>query len=133
MRGNQWLREPEQYALVFNKGRSWVDSRLVMKALPNGLNISRYGFSVSRRVGKAVVRNQVKRRLREILRSTPLKAGWDIVFIARPSAVTSFAYLRESAVGLITRGSLLAVASDNTSPIHGFIGERPGQDSGQEI
>ena len=131
MRGNQWLREPEQYALVFSEGRSWVNNRLVMKALPNGLNISRYGFSVSRRVGKAVVRNQMKRRLREIMRTTPLKTGWDIVFIARPSAVTSFANLRESAAGLLSRGNLLAAA--NTPPAFGSISGDSGRESRQGI
>ena len=133
MRGNQWLREPEQYTLVFNEGRSLVNNRLVMKALPNGLSISRYGFSVSHRIGKAVVRNQVKRRLREIMRTTPLKTGWDIVFIARASSVTSFPDLRQSAVGLLSRGSLLAEANVNTTPAPGGLGEGPKRESGQVI
>ena len=132
MRGKQWLREPEQYALVFHDGRSWVNSRLVMKALPNGLNISRYGFSVSRHVGKAVVRNRVKRRLREILRATPLKTGWDIVFIARSPAVTSFADLRESAVWLLSRSSLL-VASGDTRPAARSIRSESERESEQGI
>jgi len=40
-------------------------------------------------VGNAVVRNRTKRRFREILRSTAVKSGWDMVFIARPSAANS--------------------------------------------
>ena len=59
---------------------------VVMKTMPNGLEFARYGISVSRRVGDAVTRNRTKRRLREILRKTALKPGWDMVFIARPSA-----------------------------------------------
>lgn len=79
-----------------------------MKALPNQLAFSRYGFSVGRRVGGAVVRNKVKRRLREILRPLSLQPGWDIMFIARPrSAVFDFASLEKAACGLLERAGLL--------------------------
>ena len=79
-----------------------------MKALPNGLNFSRYGFSVGRRVGKAVIRNRVKRRLREILRLTLLQPGWDIIFIARPLIASAhYASLEKSVKGLLSRAQLL--------------------------
>ncbi len=86
MRGEQHLTTPAQYRLVYEKGSSWSNDLLAMRALPNGLRFSRYGFSVSRRVGGAVVRNRMKRRLREIMRRMPLRPGWDIVFIARSPA-----------------------------------------------
>ena len=108
MRGEEYLTKPGQYELVYNKGNSWVDSLMVVKALPNGLDFSRYGFSVSKRVGKAVIRNRVKRLLREILRLTPLEAGWDIIFIARPvAAAADYIKLRKSVKGLLSRARLL--------------------------
>ncbi len=109
MRGEEYLTKPEQYALVYNKGSSWISDLVVMKALPNGLTLSRYGFSVSRRVGKAVVRNRVKRLFREILYSAPLEPGWDIIFIARPRAAgASFASLEKAVQGLLSQARLLA-------------------------
>jgi ribonuclease P protein component len=55
-----------------------------------------------------VVRNRVKRRLREILRSTQLKPGWDIIFIARPPAAQAgFASLAKSVQALLSRAGLL--------------------------
>lgn len=114
MRGEQRLTKRRQYALVYRDGRSWVNSLVVMKALPNGFTLSRYGFSVSRQVGKAVTRNRVKRRLREILRLTLLEPGWDIVFIARPVAAgADYASLRESVRGLLSRAGLLKTAESN--------------------
>jgi ribonuclease P protein component len=108
MRGKEYLTKSEQYALVYNKGSSWVSDLMVMKALPNGLTFSRYGFSVSRRVGEAVVRNRVKRRLREILRLAPLAPGWDIMFIARPRvAGASFASVEKLVHRLLARAGLL--------------------------
>ena len=94
--------------MVYEKGSSWISGLVVMKALPNGLTLSRYGFSVSRRVGKAVVRNRVKRRLREILRSAPVGPGRDIIFIARPpAAAAGFASLKKSVQGLLSQAGLL--------------------------
>ena len=108
MRGEGYLTKPEQYALVCNEGGSWVNKLMVMKALPNGLTLSRYGLSVSRRVGNAVVRNRVKRLFREILRQAPLQPGWDIVFIARPAIATAdYTSLGKSANGLLSQAKLL--------------------------
>ena len=109
MGGEEHITKPEQFTLVYNEGNSWTNSLIVMKALPNGLSFSRYGFSVSRRVGKAVVRNRVKRLLREILRLTPLQTGQDIVFIARPATASiDYASLKRSVVRLLSRAQLLA-------------------------
>ena len=108
MRGEQYLKKPAQYALVYNKGRSWKNNLRVMKALSNGLAFSRYGFSVGRRVGEAVMRNRVKRLLREIMRSTSLQTGWDIIFIARSyTAGVSYAELAAAVEGLLSRAGLL--------------------------
>ncbi|MFH1003857.1 MAG: ribonuclease P protein component [Chloroflexota bacterium] len=108
-RGEEFLTKPNQYAVVYHDGRSWVNSLVVMKALANGLGWSRRGISVSRRVGNAVVRNRVKRRFREILRQTPLEPGWDIIFVARtPAAGADYAGLRDAVTGLLARARLLA-------------------------
>ena len=108
MRGEQYLTKRTQYTLVYGEGRSWVSSLVVMKALPNGLALSRYGLSVSRRIGNSVTRNKVKRWLREVLRLTPLEPGWDIVFIARPAAAaTSYADVEQSVTGLLSQSGLI--------------------------
>lgn len=79
------LRDNEQFQQVRKQGRSWSDPLLVLCVLPNGLDHSRFGFSVSRRVGKATVRNRAKRLLREAarLRRQMIPPGQDLVLIAR--------------------------------------------------
>ena len=108
MKGEEYLTKPAQYALVYNNGRSWISDLVVMKVLPNGLTLYRFGFSVSKRIGKAATRNRVKRRLREILRLAPIEPGWDIIFIARPPAAnTNYANLKKSIADLLSRAKLL--------------------------
>ena len=51
---------------VYKSGKAWVDGLIVIKTLPNKLEFSRYGFSVAKEIGKAVVRNRVRRLLKEI-------------------------------------------------------------------
>ena len=76
--------------------------------MPNRLPLSRCGFSVGKNVGKAVVRNRIKRLLREIIRQTPIKPGWDIILIARSnSAVVQFADLKKMVENLLSRARIL--------------------------
>jgi len=92
---------------VYKSGKAWVDNFIVIKALPNELEFSRYGFSVAKEVGKAVVRNRVRRLLKEIARLTSVKPGWDIVFIARPAAATTdYHQLKKSMEKLLLRAHL---------------------------
>jgi len=79
-----------------------------MKAMPNGLNLSRYGFSVTKKVGKAVQRNRLKRLLREVMRVQSLKPGWDIVFMARSAAGgADYHQIEGGVIRLLARAQLL--------------------------
>jgi ribonuclease P protein component len=74
--------------------------------LPNELPYCRLGLAVSRKVGKAAVRNKIKRRLREIfrkqLKDRPLQ--YDFVVVARSaSAEAEFADLQMSIVKIFPR------------------------------
>ncbi|MHB1293368.1 MAG: ribonuclease P protein component [Anaerolineae bacterium] len=83
------LTAASDFRRVHAEGRSWSNRLLVLSKYPNGLPNSRFGFSVSRRVGNAVKRNRIRRLLREAVRQKidVISAGWDVVFIARKGVV----------------------------------------------
>lgn len=116
------LRSPRDFARVRTSGRR-VNGRLLSLGYAPGdpEAPARVGFSVSKRVGGAVVRNRVKRRLREAARHKVLSlaAGWDIVITARPAAAqASYVALNAELRELLARAALLrdhgepAVAAD---------------------
>ena len=109
MKVKNTLAKHRQFVLVLSRGTSTVGGLVVMKALANELGLTRYGLVTSKRVGKAVVRNRVRRRLRESLRKLPLKPGWDIVFIARPpAAAAKYADIDKEIRRLLSKAQLLA-------------------------
>ena len=102
------LRKDSQFSIVYSQGRTWASNLVVLKALPNNLGWNRYGFVTSKRVGKAVVRNRVRRLLREAARSIPAEQGWDIILIARTrSAGASYREIDYTIRGLLLRSGIL--------------------------
>lgn len=79
------LRNTRQFGQVYKKGKSIVNRQVVMYYVKNQSEINQVGFSVSKKVGKAVVRNRVKRLMKESYRANAenIKVGYDIVFVAR--------------------------------------------------
>ena len=108
MRKEERLTKSSQFGAVFNHGKSWVNDLMVLKAMPNGLEFSRFGFVASKKVGNAVVRNRTRRLLREAARLTPVESGWDIVIIARKGAVgTRYRDVEPAFAELLRRAGLL--------------------------
>ena len=89
---------------MYGKGKSTADRNLVLYALDNGTDTSRYGISVSKKTGNSVVRHRIKRRIREICRlnEDTFHKGKDFVIIARkPAAEADYAELQKSLRGLM--------------------------------
>lgn len=109
MRKRYRLRTDAQFKRVRGAGRSWAQPLAVLYALPNGEGVNRVGFSVSKRIGKAVARNRAKRLLREAvrLRWDTIKSGYDLLLIARtPIAAATFADVAAAVDHLLQRARL---------------------------
>lgn len=74
-----------QFRKLYQKGASYVSPAIVLYAKQNGLPYNRLGITVSKKIGKAVIRNRSKRRLREVFRtnSEKIRRGFDFVLVAR--------------------------------------------------
>ena len=85
------LKENYEFRRMYRKGASAVSGSMVLYCRKNNRGNNRLGITVSVKLGKAVVRNRAKRRLREVYRlNTPaLKQGWDIVMVGGGRTVTA--------------------------------------------
>ena len=99
MNGRFTLKQNSDFRRLYAKGRSNANRFLALYCRRNGRGVNRMGYTVSAKLGGAVVRNRVRRRLREIARLNmpALKTGWDIVVVARTRAVdASYAELERA-------------------------------------
>ncbi|MCX6005530.1 MAG: ribonuclease P protein component [Chloroflexi bacterium] len=102
------LTRRAQYLAVYESGKAYASYILVIKMLPNNLETTRVGFSVTKEIGKAVIRNRTKRLLKEIVRVVDIKTGWDIVFIARRKIVEAdYHQLYKAITELLKRADLM--------------------------
>ncbi len=88
----------------------FADGYLVLYARRNRTGGNRVGITVSKKLGKAHIRNYIRRRLREIYRlnESSFQQGWDIVVVARSRAVNAkFDRLTRSYLTLAKKAGLL--------------------------
>ena len=110
MRFSHSMKENSLFRRLYARGKSAANSYLVIYCRKNGGNENRIGYTVSKKLGHAVVRNRVRRRLREIYRlnAHKFRSGYDIVVVARGRAVeASFQQLTGAYLALADKLRLL--------------------------
>jgi ribonuclease P protein component len=104
------LSRPQDFVAVQGSGLSKSNPLLTARFLRTDLETTRFGLSTGRKLGGAVVRNRVRRRLREALRvmAPSFQPGWDVLIIARPAIVEAdHETPGRSAARLLHRGGVL--------------------------
>lgn len=101
----EMLRSTAAFKDIQNDSRSRAHSLLLLRYRRNEIDRTRFGISTGRRVGSAVVRNRLRRRLRTILRhhASKLATGWDILFVVRPAGADATQAELELAFMSLTR------------------------------
>ena len=89
LKKNSDFHRHSDFHRLYARGKSAVTPYLALYCRKNRLGVSRCGFTVSTKLGGAVVRNRVRRRLREIVRlnAPRMRPGYDVVVVARSRAV----------------------------------------------
>ena len=116
------LTKSTNFERVRRYGKSHAHPLIVLIALPNQAENTRFGVAAGRSVGNAVQRNHAKRLLRHAIQQVlPIvKPGWDIVLIARRTmAEATFQQSVTALVNLLGRAKLLQEA-------HDFKNQQPG-------
>lgn len=113
------LRSAVDFQAMQAHSRSRTHPLLLLRYRRNELDRTRYGISTGRRIGGAVVRNRLRRRLRTILRELDgsIARGWDILLICRaPATAVTQAELGQALRGLLAAAGTIRAEESMTAP-----------------
>lgn len=105
------LRRKVDFDAIGRRGTARSGRLLVLRTLRTDGQVTRIGLSTPRRLGGAVERNRVRRRLRELMRERygEMATGWDLLLIARPEAArATYVELREAIASLLERSGIMS-------------------------
>jgi ribonuclease P protein component len=102
------IRKTADFNYIAENGKVVSNRMLILKWSEGKTSRSRSGFAVSKRIGGAVVRNRIKRLLRESINSFDLLGGYDMVFIARKeSAKADYESIQKSVKDALRKSGIL--------------------------
>ena len=102
------ITKPEDFATTRRNGLVFKNQFVVIFINKNNSQVTQIGLSVSKRIGNAVNRNKVKRRLRSISSLIDIVAGVDILIVARLKApIATYRELSDSILNLMKKASIL--------------------------
>ncbi len=105
------MKKNKEFQEVFNKGTSFANRQYVVYVLPKkDQEVFRVGLSVSKKVGKAVTRNQIKRYIRQVfleLKDEVVKGNDYIIIARKPAANMNFHETKKSLNHVLSRAKVL--------------------------
>lgn len=111
LKKNYRLTKHGSFGFVYRKGENKASAAFSLFYVKS--TSLKVGFSVSNKLGKATVRNKIKRRMRAIIRSVLPLPKYQIVLVAKLNSVTmSFDDMRADILRLLTKAGLIATANE---------------------
>lgn len=105
------IKKDYEFRKVYKHGKSFANKYLVVYILKNKTDQTRIGISISKKVGNAITRNRIRRRMKEIYRlkiDENIKKGYDLVFISRVAAKdANYKDIEKSMYSLVRKNGLL--------------------------
>lgn len=104
------MKENKDFRRLYASKNNCVTPNFVIYCKRNRLEVNRLGLTVSTKLGCAVIRNRIKRRIREVYRINEhrLKKPYDIVIVARARAgVSKYSYLANDFDAAVSKLGLL--------------------------
>lgn len=104
------LKHNSNFQAVYKSGHSYANKMAVLYVLPAGNGQGRIGFAAGKRLGCAVVRNRVKRLLREAYRLNQhrVRSNYDLILVGRQRAVgADYATVAKAFLDLCGRARIL--------------------------
>lgn len=83
------LRSNMEFKKIYSNGKNYWNRNLVLYVRKNDLGYTRVGYSITKKIGNSVVRNKIRRRMKEIyrLRYDELENNYDLIFIPKKNVV----------------------------------------------
>lgn len=106
------LRKNLEFKKVYSSRNNYWNRNLILYKRKNNSENTRIGFSISKKVGNAVIRNKIKRRMKEICRLNlyRTKSGYDLIFIPKKNVVDiSFKELESALIHILKISNMLDV------------------------
>ena len=104
------LRKNDDFKKVYKKGKNYWNRNLILYIMKNGLDYTRIGFSVTKKIGNSVVRNKIRRRMKEICRQNlnNIGKGYDIIFIPKKNVVDiTYRDLKSAMLHILKKSNIL--------------------------
>ena len=83
------LRSNMEFQKVYNKGKNYWNRNLILFVKKNNLGYTRIGYTITKKIGNSVVRNRIRRQMKEICRLNfdQIEKNYDLVFIAKRNII----------------------------------------------
>lgn len=109
------LRSNMEFRKVYSGGKNYWNRNLVLYVKKNNIGNTRVGYSITKKIGNSVIRNKIRRRMKEIYRLNfkCIKSNYDLIFIPKKNVVDiSYKELESAMLHILKLAGVLTSQSD---------------------